>query len=366
MHKVMVRMNLGGSGSAIQDSWERRGKKRAKRGGPDEREDEVIISYQGPKVTPSSGDSAMPTTGFSFGKQSEDEKKPSSEGLVPAKPLFTFGTASKESPKLGADSTDLASSKKEDTKESTKGESSSPFGQTQKLPTATSGFTFGSDSAVSKSAAAPLFTFGKTISKESGTGSGDQATAAFKTPTFPSVSSLPGAGGKDAKPLFSFGSSAKDSSSTDKGFKFGQSSVTTVTNGNDGSDNKDGENEEEYVPPKVEAVLEDEPDAILSTKCSVFVLKGKTYEKLGVGQLHIKKKEGESRKILLIRAATTIGTIWLNAFIDKNMKCAKADEVKLRVNCVSEGHPSTHLIRLPSAKDRERVENELSHSGNDS
>ncbi|KHN81055.1 hypothetical protein Tcan_14616 [Toxocara canis] len=75
---------------------ERRGKKRAKRGGPDEREDEVIISYQGPKVTPSSGDSAMPTTGFSFGKQSEDEKKPSSEGLVPAKPLFTFGTASKD------------------------------------------------------------------------------------------------------------------------------------------------------------------------------------------------------------------------------------------------------------------------------
>lgn len=46
-------------------------------------------------------------------------------------------------------------------------------------------------------------------------------------------------------------------------------------------------------------------------RCSVFVLKGVEYEKLGVGQLHIKTDETDTiKKILLIRAATTIGKIY--------------------------------------------------------
>lgn len=46
----------------------------------------------------------------------------------------------------------------------------------------------------------------------------------------------------------------------------------------------------------------------LYCRCSVFVLKGTEYEKLGIGQLHIKAEETDSvKKILLIRAATTTG-----------------------------------------------------------
>lgn len=45
-------------------------------------------------------------------------------------------------------------------------------------------------------------------------------------------------------------------------------------------------------------------------RCSVFVLKGTEYEKLGIGQLHIKTDESDGKKkILLVRAATTTGKI---------------------------------------------------------
>lgn len=37
------------------------------------------------------------------------------------------------------------------------------------------------------------------------------------------------------------------------------------------------------------------------------MLKGKEYEKIGIGQLHIKKSDGDEKKILLIRAATATG-----------------------------------------------------------
>uniref|UniRef100_A0A0M3IBW0 RanBD1 domain-containing protein n=1 Tax=Ascaris lumbricoides TaxID=6252 RepID=A0A0M3IBW0_ASCLU len=542
-------------------SNERRGMKRAKRGGPDERADEVLITYQAPptqEAPASVNASTKPAATFSFGKQQSDEKQ-SSEGSTPKKSLFAFGLASKEDFKQG-DSSDQAETAKNVDKETPKEDSSNivkdapkanppcfTFGTSQKAP-ASSGFSFGlAGNGDLKPSAAPLFTFGKTTTKDSTKKDSNETAAPFKAPTFPSIGSLSDGAGKDVKPLFSFGMPAKDSSSTEKtsaaaavaGFKFGPPPATSGSSQSDkdvavdartetlvdgwrrGENDEEyvppkveavleeepnaifsskfvvfvfplpvsvlracfeGENDEEYVPPKVEAVLEEEPDAIFSSKfvvfvfplpvsCSVFILKGKTYEKLGIGQLHIKKAEKDEKKILLVRAATTIdrifsgtiwlnvfvdknlqvakadevklrvreiflfsitlvnpfrlyrifsgtiwlnvfvdknlqvakadevklrvreiflfsitlvnpfrlyrtfsGTIWLNVFVDKNLQVAKADEVKLRVreiflfsitlvSSVSGGHPATHLIRLPSAKDRERVEKELSDGG---
>uniref|UniRef100_A0A915AHS0 RanBD1 domain-containing protein n=1 Tax=Parascaris univalens TaxID=6257 RepID=A0A915AHS0_PARUN len=364
-------------------SCERRGKKRAKRGGPDEKADEVLITYQAPQtqeVPTSVNASTKPAAIFAFGKQQSNEKQ-SSEDSSPKKSIFMFGLASKEDSRQD-DLSDQAATvtnvdkatPKEDTsnvvKDAPKANPSRfTFGTSQKA-SASSGFSFGSGgSGDLKPSAAPLFTFGKTTTKDSTKKDSSEKAASFISPTFPSIKSLSDGAGKDVKPLFSFGMPAKDSSSTEKtsavtavtGFKFGQPPATSGTSQSD----KDGENDEEYVPPKVEAVLEEEPNAIFSSKCSVFVLKGKVYEKLGIGQLHIKKAEKDEKKILLVRAATTIGTIWLNVFVDKNLQVAKADDVKLRVSSVSGGHPATHLIRLPSAKDRERVEKELSDGGVD-
>lgn len=58
----------------------------------------------------------------------------------------------------------------------------------------------------------------------------------------------------------------------------------------------------------------------------------KKFEKLGVGMLHLKETDG--KKSVLIRAATAIGTVWLNALISSAMKVVKADDKgdKLRVS----------------------------------
>ncbi|EJW78529.1 hypothetical protein WUBG_10562, partial [Wuchereria bancrofti] len=144
-----------------------------------------------------------------------------------------------------------------------------------------------------------------------------------------------------------------NSSKTKLEFKFGAPPPVQSEPDNEGE-------ESEYVPPKPETVLAEEPKAIFSSKCSVFVLKGTEYEKLGVGQLHIKTDETDGvKKILLIRAATTTGTVWVNSYIDASMKHVIVDDVKLRISCVSSGSPSTYLLRLPKKEDRDQIVSEL-------
>uniref|UniRef100_A0A914S223 Uncharacterized protein n=1 Tax=Parascaris equorum TaxID=6256 RepID=A0A914S223_PAREQ len=164
-------------------SCERRGKKRAKRGGPDEKADEVLITYQAPQtqeVPTSVNASTKPAAIFAFGKQQSNEKQ-SSEDSSPKKSIFMFGLASKEDSRQD----DLS----------------------------------------------------------------DQAA--------------------------------------------------TATNVDKATPKEDTSN---VGGDKGALMLE-------LCRCSVFVLKGKVYEKLGIGQLHIKKAEKDEKKILLVRAATTIGTI---------------------------------------------------------
>ncbi|VDN05126.1 unnamed protein product [Thelazia callipaeda] len=120
------------------------------------------------------------------------------------------------------------------------------------------------------------------------------------------------------------------------------------------------ENEDEYIPPKVENVIVEEPNSLFSLKCSAFVLKGNEYEKLGIGQLYIKKDEKDhEKKILLVRAATTTANVWVNSYIDDTMKFTTIDDAKLRLSCVSNGSPSTYLLRLPNEEDRDKVVAEL-------
>lgn len=208
----------------------------------------------------------------------------------------------------------------------------------------------------------PLFTFTKNTNSESTTND----TSTKDVPKIPPLLSL----AKDGKPSFTFGGFSKPSAdsiagSADthattnpvEGFKFGSPPVAVATSS---TSKADGEAEGEYVPPKAEAVIREEPNAVFISKCSVFVLKKKEYEKLGVGQVHIKDAASGSKKILLIRAATTIGAVWVNAFIDDTLKVEKVEETKVRITCVSDGVPSVFLVRLPDAKGREVLEKELS------
>ncbi|VDM52270.1 unnamed protein product [Angiostrongylus costaricensis] len=114
--------------------------------------------------------------------------------------------------------------------------------------------------------------------------------------------------------------------------------------------------EEEYVPPKVEVVENEEADAVFSTRCSVFKLVDKQYSKVGIGMLHLKEVDG--KKSVLVRAATAIGTVWINALMNKAMKVSKVDEKgeKIRLTYpASEEEISTYIIRFPSAKEASRI-----------
>ncbi|CAJ0600236.1 unnamed protein product [Cylicocyclus nassatus] len=153
------------------------------------------------------------------------------------------------------------------------------------------------------------------------------------TLTFPSFGGAKDSKEGDKKPTLTFPTFGGGASTTTFGggsttapsapsgglnFSFG----TLPKSSTEGTESK-GE-EEEYVPPKAEVVENEEPGATFSSKCSVFKLVEKQYTKLGVGMLHLKEIDG--KKSVLVRAATAIGTVWINALMNKTMKVAKADE----------------------------------------
>ncbi|EYC22388.1 hypothetical protein Y032_0017g3322 [Ancylostoma ceylanicum] len=155
----------------------------------------------------------------------------------------------------------------------------------------------------------------------------------------------------------SFGSTTSTDSSTGGGLKFSFGALPKSST--EGADEK-GDEEGEYVPPKAEVVETEEAGATFSSKCSVFKLVDKQYTKMGVGMLHLKEIDG--KKSVLVRAATAIGTVWVNALMNKTMKVAKADEKgeKLRLTCpASEKEISTYVIRFPSVKEATKVREEI-------
>lgn len=66
--------------------------------------------------------------------------------------------------------------------------------------------------------------------------------------------------------------------------------------------------------------------------------------------LHVKDTAGKHS--LLIRAATTTGTVWLNALCNKTMKATKVDEKgeRIRLTCpASASEMTTLMIRFATA-----------------
>uniref|UniRef100_A0AC34FQ05 RanBD1 domain-containing protein n=1 Tax=Panagrolaimus sp. ES5 TaxID=591445 RepID=A0AC34FQ05_9BILA len=132
-------------------------------------------------------------------------------------------------------------------------------------------------------------------------------------------------------------------------FKGPENSATSApTNG--GADNKDGEegDAEDAPPPKAEIVKHEEPDAAFSTKCSLFNFVNGEYKKVGVGFMHIKKTESGTQ--LLIRAATALGTVWINTYINDSFKAEKKAKDKIQFSYPSAEGAKTSLVRVVDAE----------------
>lgn len=116
------------------------------------------------------------------------------------------------------------------------------------------------------------------------------------------------------------------------GFTLGQPSLGSNlfgVNPASTTDNNNEEEEKEEEPPKVESVEQKEKDAILSAKCSVHVMNEKAWDKMGVAYCNVVEKD--EKKTFIVRAATTVGTIWINTLINNHFKSFVMTEKKLKI-----------------------------------
>ena len=73
-----------------------------------------------------------------------------------------------------------------------------------------------------------------------------------------------------------------------------------------------------------------EKDAIFSTNCTVYTLINGKYVIKGAAYISVKSVDGGKRQ-LVIRAATTLGSIWGNVIINSDMRWSKLRDTHLQV-----------------------------------
>ncbi|RCN47770.1 hypothetical protein ANCCAN_06107 [Ancylostoma caninum] len=352
------------------------GRKRAIRGGGPAGGSETVVFRGSDSNTVSSAAAPLPTTNLpkpTPGFWSSQKKDNDSNDSASSKPTFSFGStkadsSSKEQDKnfltvppvsfgngkplsFGVNKDDkpassfgsFGSSKKDDEEPADK-----------KKPTLTFP-TFGAKKDEESSEKKSTLTFPTFGAKKDDDGE-KKSTLTF--PPFGAAKENEKDGEKKPTLTFpSFGSTTNTDTSTSGGLKFSFGALPKSST--EGAEEK-GDEEGEYVPPKAEVVETEEAGATFSSKCSVFKLVDKQYTKMGVGMLHLKEIDG--KKSVLVRAATAIGTVWVNALMNKTMKVAKADEKgeKLRLTCpASEKEISTYVIRFPSVKEATKVREEI-------
>jgi hypothetical protein len=108
-------------------------------------------------------------------------------------------------------------------------------------------------------------------------------------------------------------------------FKPPVTSSTEPTSGEGGDD-------EEYVPPKAEAVQHTEQDAFYTVKCKLFYKKDDSWQDRGVGNLFLKPCDKKTQ--LLIRTDTSIGNILLNVLLSSNTPISRQGTNNVSLVCI--------------------------------
>ncbi|CAI4229078.1 unnamed protein product [Auanema sp. JU1783] len=137
------------------------------------------------------------------------------------------------------------------------------------------------------------------------------------------------------------------------GFNFGSTATNGVAKPADsGAAGEAGAGgDEEYVPPKVDVLVKEDPDSFFTSKCSVFKMSNGEYSKLGVGVMHLKNVDG--KKSILVRAAVATGTVWINASLNNTVKVSgvsndpKGEKINLIIP-LSSTEMGTFLVRFAS------------------
>jgi len=196
-----------------------------------------------------------------------------------------------------------------------------------------SGFFGTSDTVASEKPTG--FTFGSTIDKTASTGFSFGAKSTEDSSKSSSVGFT--FGGGETKPAgsgFTFGSSTNGSTfgtTPSTGFSFGAPAAGIAAN----QEKKDeAAADEDDEPPKVEINQVVEEDAFHTVRCKLFYKKEKEFLEKGLGMLHLKKVENDTKVQMVVRAETNLGNILLNILVNDKMNVIKRKN-NVQFSCVA-------------------------------
>lgn len=145
------------------------------------------------------------------------------------------------------------------------------------------------------------------------------------------------------------------------GFSFSSSMVGSGNTTSQTSDSQQAKDEEEYVPPKPESNVVEDPDAFYTIRCKLYHKKDGAFADRGVGQLYL-KPSGEKTQ-LLIRADTAISQILLNILLLPAIPVKKQGKNNILLMCIpnppinekEKDKVAALLIRVKTSDDADKL-----------
>ncbi|XP_050408626.1 nuclear pore complex protein Nup50 [Patella vulgata] len=121
--------------------------------------------------------------------------------------------------------------------------------------------------------------------------------------------------------------------------------------------------EEEYVPPKVETQEINEEGSVYTKRCKLFYQKDGNWKDRGVGNLHIKQLD-DGKSQVIVRADTNLGNILLNIMLSSAIPTKRQGKNNIFIVCIpnppidpkdTSNTPTPMLIRVKTSEDADEM-----------
>ncbi|CAH0560082.1 unnamed protein product [Brassicogethes aeneus] len=181
--------------------------------------------------------------------------------------------------------------------------------------------------------------------------------------------------GNTSKPMFSFGSANNAPTTTGSGtenvsfastvsansFSFGSGtfSAPVETKKSNTEENKNGGEDDEDEPPKVEYNPVMENDHVYTVKCKLFVKKDGKFGGGSVGNLFLKNVKDSEKVQLIVRADTNLGNVLCNLILSESIPTQRLGNKDVMLVCLplpdSKPPPTPILLRVKSADEADKL-----------
>lgn len=122
---------------------------------------------------------------------------------------------------------------------------------------------------------------------------------------------------------------------------------------------KNGVNDDEDEPPKVEYNPVMEEDHIYTIKCKLFIKKDGKFGSGSVGNLFLKNVKDSDKVQLIVRADTNLGNVLCNLILSESIPTQRLGNKDVMLVCLplpdSKPPPTTVLLRVKTAEDADNL-----------